>query len=122
YLMPACLTVKGGNPSALFGRIEIEQHARFQIAFAPAKRNWPGLHLLQANQGLARRLSRLMGLDRSKTATILSRLRWNLSIEEILLAKLLPVICLLVSGGFTLYQMRVGKSVAILELAPTLFA
>lgn len=122
YLLPACFLAKGSRQNELFGRIEIEQHARFQTSFGPVTRKWPGLKQLQENQELSLRLSRLLGLDRGKTAMILERLRWNLSMEEILLAKLLASVCLLVSLGFILFQTQMGKSVSILECSPILFA
>lgn len=122
YLLPACLTVKDEEPTALFERIQVEQHSLFQSTFKREKRSWQAVKRLQANEQLAGKLSQLLGVDRLKTRLILSRLRWSITIEEILLAKLIAGISLLLSLSYVAWRFGSGESIGIFQLIPALLA
>lgn len=120
FLLPACFSADSSEPTALFGRIEVEQHHLFQSSFEREQRSLPGLKKLQANQGLMDKLCRWASMDQKKTGLILSRLRWNISIEELLLAKLATAIFLVASVGFALVRIYASHAVEKSDLLPGL--
>lgn len=122
YFLPACLAVRGEEPTALFERIQVEQHSLFQSAFQRHTRSWQVLKRLQANEQLSVPLSQLLGVDRHKTGLILSRLRWNITIEEILLIKLTAGLGLLLSVCYVVWRAASGERIETPQLLPALLA
>lgn len=120
--LPASFRSSGIRPNGLHDRIEVEQYSRFQSSFERKKRRLPGLSQLQRNSLITEKLSRYMGFDRQQAAARLARLRWEISIEELLLAKLCGA-CLLVASLVYLYTVLLsGKGVAYGQLLPLIAA
>ncbi|MFM1655031.1 type II secretion system F family protein [Brevibacillus sp. B_LB10_24] len=98
-LLPYCLLPLGEKPTDIYARIDSEQNHRFQAAFQSRKRSFslPGLRRLMVNRQLAGQLAGIVGLDQEKLSRSLARLRWPVSIEEILYVRLIGAACLLAS-------------------------
>jgi tight adherence protein C len=122
-VLPACFAagLGGTDRAALFGRIDVEQHDRFEASFVKKRRHWPGLARLRNDQALVQKLAGYVGLDVPKTAAMLARLHLDISVEEILLARIAAGCLLGVAVLCTLLFVRLSGGITI-QLAPVLIA
>lgn len=132
FALPACLDTRMWNWSGLSGRIDAEQFARYERAFQDPslRRRWPVIDRLRNNRERAETLARLAGMDWQEVERRLSRLRWGIAVEDILLAKLAAAGLLVAGVGYLLYSTvtagRVGTTgmlgiltAVLLFLSPT---
>lgn len=103
--VPSCMIAVGDRQQGLFNRIEIERHERFQAAFSNRRSRLPGVDWLLRHQEVASKFSRYVGLDRQKVEGILGRLRWEVTFEEMLLAKLVGGFLLLASLVYVAFSL-----------------
>ncbi len=122
YMFPSCLSERKHGHTALFGRIEVEQQEHYHATFQRKERKWPGINRLQQDDELTRKLSAYVGLDPDKTADILMRLRWSVTKEEILLAKLVGGVALILSLGISIILVRSNGGLGASELSPVCIA
>ncbi len=123
YLLPSSFVAKGTmSHGMLFDRIEVEQKTLFQMTFSRAKRGLPGLAYLQKNKKAAEKLARMLGVEREKVSVSLQRLRWTVSIEEVLLAKVVGAGFVCLSLIYVLILMRTGRSLSTFQLIPVVAA
>ncbi|HZG16178.1 MAG TPA: type II secretion system F family protein [Candidatus Bathyarchaeia archaeon] len=118
YLYPSFLSVKNNGQAALFGRIEVEQQGHYQLAFQKKERNWPGLKKLQQDSALSKKLASYVGMDLVKTAEMLQRLRWSISVEELLLAKLVGGIVLFLALALSMVIIHSDGGLGVKQLSP----
>lgn len=118
YLFPTFQGGQNSQATALFGRIEVEQHGHFQAAFQRTERYWPGLGRLQQDPQLCKKLAAYVGLNLEKTAEMLKRLRWSVSPEELLLAKLAGGAVLILTLALSVFLAHGGGGLGIKTLAP----
>lgn len=122
YVIPSCLSARNHQHKALFGRIEVEQQGHYHATFQKKQRKWPGIRRLQQDEGLARQLSAYVGLDQEKTVEILMRLRWSVTMEEILLAKLAGGVALVLALGISTVLVRSNGGLGAGQLSPVAIA
>jgi len=118
YLYPSFLSAKNNGQTALFGRIEVEQQGYYQHAFQKKERNWPGLKKLQQDAALSKKLAAYVGMDLVKTAEMLQRLRWSISVEELLLAKLVGGIVLFLALALSMGIIHSDGGLGVKQLSP----
>ncbi|WP_134685214.1 type II secretion system F family protein [Brevibacillus migulae] len=118
YLYPSFLSAKNNGQAALFGRIEVEQQGHYKHAFRKNERNWPGLERLRQDPSLSNKLAGYVGLNMKKTEEMLQRLRWQICVEELLLAKLVGGIVLLLTLGFSIFFVHSDGGLGIKQLSP----
>lgn len=102
FLLPSCFLIVGSQKSDLFSRIHIEQKNQLRSAFQSGSKPGRGFtsRYLLINQERVTKIAPYVGLDQQKLALSLSRLHWNISLHELLLAKLLGGVCLVLSGSY----------------------
>jgi len=117
FLLPSCVNTLPTGRFGLMGRIEVEQYQQFTKSFG-RKRTWNILYYLEMNTTFAQKIARNIGFDWVRIARSLRRLRWNITVEEVLLAKLAGVV--LLGVGFLVYMwlMLQGASISMLEFTP----
>ncbi|MGE5702082.1 MAG: type II secretion system F family protein [Clostridia bacterium] len=120
--LPAAFRPGGGKQSGLHDRIEVEQQAQFRSSFEGNRRQLPGLDRLRSNPELVQRLSRYVGLDSRQIKARLERLRWDATLEEVLLAKLVCAGFLAASLLYLHTMIRTGQEVGMIQLLPVIAA
>lgn len=129
--LPACLERQGGSADSLFGRIEQEQHASLVQSFQRRKNRLPIIDRLKKKEEWLKRLCDWTGIDRNQTEQILLRLRWNVSVAEVALIRVLTMVLVassllrLLALGFTGQPLGLANSwplilSLLLYLLPTL--
>jgi tight adherence protein C len=122
--LPACFVAGTGRNehTVLVERIEIEQQDHYKASFMKKRPHWPGLSRLRHDQALAQRLSEYLGLDRRKLAASLTRLRWEISLEEIILARIAACCFLLAALVYAVLVVRTSGGIQMVQLTPVLLA
>jgi tight adherence protein C len=116
--LPGCFSPLRADVSSLHGRIELEQRAQLAFSFQQKRR----IRAWEKNVHLLQRLCRGTGVDPKKTEEILSRLRWNITLSEVLLAKMAGGALLLVSFCYLLFRFYTGQEIRFQGLVPLLVA
>ncbi|GAA4721541.1 type II secretion system F family protein [Brevibacillus fulvus] len=120
YLLPGCFVARMATD--LTKRLEVERYRQYKQTFVGRARNWPGVNRLQENPRLTNRLVQWFGIDRQKIMEIISRLQWGVTLEEVILAKLVTGSCLLLSLMFMIGQLYRGAEFAYTQLIPAVLS
>ncbi|WP_139492561.1 type II secretion system F family protein [Brevibacillus dissolubilis] len=119
FVLPSCFLTEADTKKQLTSRIEVEQSARLDHFFARQTRSqWWLVGYLRRNKPLADKLMQRVGLDKKGMELRLSRLRWNIAMEEILLAKCIGGILLIPSVAVIAWFLLHGEKVGIVPLLP----
>lgn|GEM_PF-613811 len=116
YLLPGCKAGSGMIKRPLFQRIQVEQDQHYETAFSFRKgvlRRLAFFRLL--DETMTVKWARLAGLDQVQIIRALSRLRWSITFQEVLLAKLTGGFCLLASVGYVLLIAATGREVDYID-------
>jgi tight adherence protein C len=122
FLLPACLGVPRTNMSSLQGRIDVEREELINRAFHTKPSRLKVVGRLEKNETLQTMLCRWTGTDMAGTERILSRIHWNVTLPEVLLAKATGGVLLLGSIGYLVVRLYSGQEISSVTLAVSLFA
>jgi tight adherence protein C len=116
--LPGCFSPLKADVSSLHERIDTEQQSLLDLSFQQKRRVWTW----EKNETFMQRLCQWTGVDRKKAKDVLFRLRWNISLAEVLLAKMAGATLLLAALCFLLFQLCSGQEIRIRGIVPVLLA
>lgn len=108
FLLPSSFLLIDRNKEQLFSRIEIEHQQQIDAAFYRKSLSFPIINKLIGNQERMKQLMQLLGMDQQKLSLSLARLRWNITIEDILLAKCAGGLFIVFVTSFLFYELATG--------------
>ncbi|MGD8192492.1 type II secretion system F family protein [Brevibacillus ginsengisoli] len=107
--LPSSFLVIHQNKNDLFSRIHIEQQKQLQASFRLHDHSkFQFLSLLKDPERM-KKIARYVGFDQQKISLCLTRLGWNMTVQDLLLAKLLGCVCLLLSVGYSIVSVYGGS-------------
>ncbi len=124
FCLPSCTQTMRVKRRGLFERIEREQDDRFRQAFRSQPRQWPlpGVGWIRQSIRLTETWARWLGVERQKTAASLQRLRWEVSVEEVVAAKLIGACLLVLAVGWVLLAKGAAEPAGTARWLPVLAA
>lgn len=117
YVFPLCLDAPGIRVTSLRRRLDLERQALLDRSFDRKRFRFALAGLLERNERLFKLLCRWTGTDADGIELILSRLDWNVSLSEVLLAKAAGGLFLLGNLGYLVAVLYSGREVSSVTLA-----
>lgn len=110
FLLPSSFLLIDNQKSQLFTRIEIEHKQQMDDAFNSKSRydTLPIIKKFLSNRDRVMKMLHLLGIDQQKISLSLARLRWNITIDDLLLAKCVGGLLMVIATSYLFYEIVTG--------------
>lgn len=108
--LPSSFLVISQQKNDLFSRIQIEHQQQLQASFRLGDSKWKLANWLKDPVRM-KKIAQTIGFDQQKISLCLVRLGWNITVQDLLLAKLIGCVCLLLSTSYTVISFLAGSHI-----------